>query len=294
MAGAVPFGCGQCLPCRINKRRQWTYRQVFESLTHDENCFVTLTYDDDHLPSGGNLSPEDLRNFLKRLRKRLLDQRVRYFAVGEYGDVSLRPHYHLSLFGVSGRTDVISKKTVRHYGVSKLISDSWGRGQTLCAEFNEQTAHYTAGYTTKKMTAKGDPRLGGRTPEFSRMSRMPGLGREAMTIVASTLLNSAVSWESGDVPSSLKMGRKNIPLGRYLLRWLRHAVGFSPDYVKELTAGTTYDKSLEVLALFQNTFTDEALATPRAAFLKSIEGKLAQVEARSKIHAMKGTNREAL
>ena len=97
--GLMEFGCGQCIPCRIGKRRLWTHRILLESFTHDYNSFVTLTYDESHLPEDGGLNHGHVQKFLKLLRKKVAPAKVRYFVVGEYGEKSGRPHYHLALFG---------------------------------------------------------------------------------------------------------------------------------------------------------------------------------------------------
>ena len=117
--GVIVAGCGShCVSCRINKRREWSTRIMLESLSHEENVFVTLTYSDKHIPKGESLDPDDLRKFWKRLRKGLDDtlnkeinpnkykcyQRkrfpIRYYACGEYGDSTKRPHYHAIIFGI--------------------------------------------------------------------------------------------------------------------------------------------------------------------------------------------------
>ena len=95
-AAIVPLPCGNCLCCRINKSKEWAVRCVLESLYHDENLFITLTYDDDHLPADGLLYRSDVTKFIKRLRHYCS---VRYFGCGEYGTKNKRPHYHLILFG---------------------------------------------------------------------------------------------------------------------------------------------------------------------------------------------------
>ena len=107
--GVLAAGCGQCLPCRINRRRKWTYRMLFEAMKHDHSAFITLTYENAPEFYGvQTLDPEHTKRFIDRLRKRLkrdtslphyFPKKIRYFLVGEYGDESDRPHYHLALFG---------------------------------------------------------------------------------------------------------------------------------------------------------------------------------------------------
>lgn len=284
MAGNLPFGCGQCLPCRINRRRQWMWRQYLESLTHEENGFVTLTYADEHLPSGSTLVPAHVSGFLKRLRKRIEPARIRFFAVGEYGDGGTRgvnPHYHVSLFGLSGHTDLDPRGRPTHHGSSQLIWDCWGKGVATIYEFNETTAQYVAGYVVKKLTAKDNPLLEGRHPEFARMSNRPGIGAAAAEMIAKQLLSTANGWITGDVPHELTIGKRKIPLGRYLLRKLRENVGFTEEYTKGLRDQVSQEKSLELLALLQNSILD----TPRQAYLASIQQRIRQTEARAAIYA---------
>lgn len=262
------------------------WRQYLEALCHEENCFVTLTYADEHLPPGNTLVPAHLSNFLKKLRKRLEPHRVRFFGVGEYGDEGVRgvnPHYHLSLFGVSGRTDIISRNTVRHFGCSQLVWDSWGKGNAFVAEFNEQTAQYVSGYVVKKLTAKDNPLLEGRHPEFARMSNKPGIGRDAADIIAKRLLERHLDWSTGDVPHELRIGKRTIPLGRYLLRRLRTQVGFSEEYIKEIRDKVSLEQSVELQALLQDALLTSPSATPRQVYLDRIIQRLRDTEARAKL-----------
>ena len=91
-------GCGQCIHCRANRRREWVLRILLELEKHEFNTFLTLTYDDVHLPADQSLKTEHLTNFFKRLRYKV-DYPIRYYAVGEYGEETERPHYHVALFG---------------------------------------------------------------------------------------------------------------------------------------------------------------------------------------------------
>lgn len=286
MAGAIPFGCGQCLPCRINRRRQWMWRQYLEGLCHAENSFVTLTYDDEHLPDKGVLVPRDLQLFLKSLRKCISPVRVRYFAVGEYGEDNKRPHYHLSLFGVCGDT-FINGKPVAEYGyvrgklcvVGGWIHECWSRGFVDVREFNHLTAQYVAGYTVKKLTDWKNGQVFA-VPEFARMSNRPGIGADAVRTIGRALVDTAQGWESGDVPSQLRIGGKLVPLGRYLLDKLRSEVGFTEEYKKEVRDSKTFERSIELQAMLENS---KGAGTFKAAFLENVEGQILQVEARAKI-----------
>lgn len=271
MVRSVPFGCGQCLPCRINRRRKWAWRQFFESLCHDENCFVTLTYSPEKLPEGNSLDGRHLQLFLKALRNRIAPSKVRFFAVGEYGDQTQRPHYHLSLFGIG-------------QSVEPLIAGAWSRGFVQVAEFNDYTAQYVAGYVVKKMTRPDDERLEGRLPEFARMSLNPGIGFGAMSVIAEAIKDCADDWFlNPDVPNMVKIGGKDVPLDRYLISKLRIAAGITVLQEREIRKWSVYEKSREVLQVFKDAQDVSGTSTIRSAFVKSIEGRLDRVEARSKL-----------
>lgn len=92
--------CGKCLLCRQAKRREWAMRVLHESSMHKDNVFVTLTYKEDCLPPYYSLRKRDLQLFVKRLRKSISPKKIRYYACGEYGDKTQRPHYHLIIFGL--------------------------------------------------------------------------------------------------------------------------------------------------------------------------------------------------
>lgn len=220
------------MPCRINRRRIWTHRLMLEAALHGDNTFVTLTYDNDHLPAGGTLVPGHLRNFLKRLRKAIEPSRVRFFAAGEYGDTTERPHYHLALFGYPNCTYGNSRYDHWHRNCCAscdLIRDTWGNGSVFLGELSDASASYVAGYVLKKLTSPDDQRLMGRHPEFARMSNRPGIGADMMHEVASTLLTFDLDETQPDVPSALRHGRRMMALGRYLHRKLRTYVGKDPD-----------------------------------------------------------------
>lgn len=186
---AVP--CGQCIGCRLERSRQWAMRCLHESELHEENCYLTLTFDDEHLPEGGSVRVRDLQLFFKKLRKRYASIRIRYFACGEYGEGLKRPHYHALLFGFDFPDRVFGKMSgeFRLY-TSEILSELWGNGLAWVGDVTFESAAYVARYVLKKQTGKGsevhyerpaDEESGEivkLVPEFIVMSRRPGIASE--------------------------------------------------------------------------------------------------------------------
>ena len=171
--------CGACTPCLEVRQRAWASRIIAESFEHASTLFVTLTYADAFVPRDelGRLvlRREDLQKVWKGLRNRGLV--FRYFGVGEYGDQTFRPHYHAAFFGLRVEDE-------------PKIREVWPRGFIQVDELTPERARYLARYTVKKMTRGHDPRLQGRPPEFSIMSRRPGIGTGFAETVARTVRRS--------------------------------------------------------------------------------------------------------
>mgnify|MGYP000359182587 CR=1 FL=1 len=185
----VQVPCGQCIGCRLDRSLAWATRCVHEASLYDDNCFLTLTYDDEHLPVDGSLVPSHFTDFMKRLRRRLEPRKVRYYMCGEYGDENGRPHYHALIFnydfpdkvawGKSRGGDVIS--------VSAGLSSVWTKGFSTIGDVTFSSAAYVARYIAKKVTGDKasehyqsvNPVTGEIfevEPEYSRMSLKPGIG----------------------------------------------------------------------------------------------------------------------
>lgn len=270
MKGLSPFPCGQCLPCRINRRRLWTSRLMLEAQSHEHSSFWTLTYDEANHPHDSSLNPVHTRNWLKRLRRSLENQgrSVRYYLVGEYGDTTQRPHYHAALFGVSEQE-------------TDLVGSVWPYGFVYAGSLTSDSAGYIAGYVTKKMTSKDDPRLEGRFPEFARMSLKPGIGALSVDAFAETLttIHGCESIiETGDVPISYRSNGRNQPIGRYMRRKLREHLGF------ENIGGQEKSESLrhqEMLAMQEDSGLSTKMFKEIKPFVK--HQKIRQVEGKFKI-----------
>lgn len=218
--GVRSYPCGQCMPCRIRKRREWAHRIMLEASQHEHSCFVTLSYNERAKPADGSVNPKEFQDWMKRLRRRIEPLQVRYFGVGEYGDKTERPHYHVALFGYQGCLFGQSRYNTTRLDCCPqcdLIRDSWGRGFVYLGDLNVNSAEYVAGYTTKKMTRADDLRLNGRHPEFARMSLRPGIGADAMHEVASTLLKKKI-WKL------IRMFLPSSFMGPRCFRWVATSV----------------------------------------------------------------------
>lgn len=141
--------CGKCTGCRADRALVWSLRCYHEASLYTQNSFLTLTYAD---PAPPKLDKTHLQNFFKRLRKDGV--KLRYYACGEYGDATKRPHYHASIFG----QDFLAKsvKISDQVYVSDYVQDLWGHGQVQLAPFNMSTACYVAGYVAKKIGNEDD------------------------------------------------------------------------------------------------------------------------------------------
>jgi len=150
---SIQLPCGKCLLCREEHARQWAVRITNEASLWELNSFVTLTYDDEHLPANEQLNYKDLQDFWKRLRKRVGP--LRYYSVGEYGDKTNRPHYHACIFGHAFETDRKILRTEPYLlWTSPTLLETWGKGHVSVGALTFQTAQYTASYVTKKLGYK--------------------------------------------------------------------------------------------------------------------------------------------
>lgn len=185
----VSVPCGQCIGCRLERSRQWAVRCMHESKLHEENCFITLTYDNEHLPKHGSLNLDDFQKFMKRLRKHFYPKKIRFFHCGEYGEKKGRPHYHACLFGVDFNDKNLYNTTEgKTYKSSDTLSKLWPFGKHVIGDVTFESAAYVARYITKKVTGEkalehytdidmttGEV-LAERKPEYVTMSRKKGIG----------------------------------------------------------------------------------------------------------------------
>lgn len=230
--------CGSCFGCRMGYAEMWAIRLEHETAMSDRASFVTLTYDPDNVPWYG-LDLGDLQRFLKRLRKK---GSFRYFAAGEYGGDTGRPHFHLGLFNVNLED---------RNGHSDLLARLWPYGFHSCSDFTPGRARYIAGYAVKKIRGRADERedvcnfetgeIVRRRREFCVMSRNPGIGASFYERYRSDFLRGFIA-DRGGV-------KRRLP--RYYVEKLRQDPLFVEreesriaDYLKELPPGADSPEQL--------------------------------------------------
>lgn len=184
--------CGKCLGCTMKRSRDWTVRMMHELEYSSCACFITLTYNEQFVPRSEycdyrtgeineslTLRKSDFQKFMKRLRKYIEPLRIRFFACGEYGSHTYRPHYHAVIFNYSfpdKKVHAVDNGYVQY--TSKALEKLWPFGYSLICEVNFATCAYVARYCTKKANPKHnmDYQTFNIEPEFSLMSRRPGIG----------------------------------------------------------------------------------------------------------------------
>lgn len=210
--------CGKCLGCRLDYSRDWTTRNILESRQWSDNYFLTLTYDDEYLPiysvpfkdlnSGEideryvmSLIPEDLTKFMKALRQKLSQKfhhdGVRFFACGEYGSQTMRPHFHILVYNCP-IPDLTYYKGIGEetYYNSKFIDDCWQKGFCVIGQVTAESAAYVSRYVLKKVDSDIDYKLLGMVPEFLRMSRRPGIGESFFDLQKDKIYKNDEIWLS--------------------------------------------------------------------------------------------------
>lgn len=176
--------CGKCVGCLMSRSRAWAVRCMHEASLYDSNCFITLTYDNVHLPKDGSLDVSDFQCFMKRLRKRYGDG-IRFFHCGEYGSKLGRPHFHALLFNHAFADRVPFKQTGSGSTIytSGELQELWKNGFSSVGDVTMESAAYVARYVVKKAESLApgpvdrQVSVDRRRPEYVTMSRRPGLGR---------------------------------------------------------------------------------------------------------------------
>lgn len=176
--GFVP--CGKCIECALQYSNVWAYRCSLEARQYEDNCFITLTYNEDNLPVGASLKKRDFQLFFKRLRKKLWSRfaiKVRYFGCGEYGAKRERPHGHFIIFNFF--PDDVFKFRVGNKIIlrSKLIEECWDKGFVTVERPEFNTFKYASLYLQKGIYGKYKD----KEKPFLMMSTRPMIGANAIS-----------------------------------------------------------------------------------------------------------------
>lgn len=216
----LPVPCGKCLQCRLDHSHQWADRLALEFSRCHRAVFVTLTYNNDHVPRSEKgfltLSSRDCQLFFKRLRKRFPDRRIRYLLCGEYGSRTFRPHYHAIIFNLSicDFPDLQYKNSNElgnPFFTSSVFESIWSNGFCLLSDVSWNTFAYVARYTAKKYMASSMQLFDRRSP-FILSSRSPGIG---MDVAFDLLKSGTTSFSFQDVNGVRQMKIPNSIIKRF-------------------------------------------------------------------------------
>ena len=206
--------CGQCLGCRLDYAREWSARIMAEKKNYSDDLswFITLTYDDSHLPKP-RMIPDKVdeetgevitfkpspfssvdkkvhQKFMKRVRKKFQPKvgvPIKYFCSGEYGSLSGRCHYHYIIFGL--KLDDLQLVKNNRLGdsiyTSAELQSCWTDDKHIPLGFvgigsvTTDSAGYCARYAIKKRKVVDVDTYAklGIDPEFICMSTKPALGK---------------------------------------------------------------------------------------------------------------------
>lgn len=290
-AGCV-VACGQCTPCLLKKQREKASRVLLESRANGitDTLFVTLTYDDEHLPytfsrmemqrltpkqkaqgfeprkelktyscPTGTLYPPDLINFLKKLRYYGSTKgfQIRAVYAGEYGDEKRRPHYHLIIWGIPYKERMMIFRSWTDK--QKKLMCHHSRLDIQIPKNERHIANYLSKYLLSDKKRKDAASLNGAFPEFYRTSK--GLGLQYADGVSKALTKEsglANLWIDGKMPSSFFFDGKNYPIDRYMKAKIYAKL--PPIFAEELPKIALEDYKAQMYNVYEDALMDQAFA----------------------------------
>lgn len=221
----TPIPCGSCISCKVSRAAEMANRCMLEMNYHDEACFVTLTYDDDHIIRSNytnvstgetgiteTLFKKHYQDFFKRLRKAYPDNNIRYVLCGEYGENTLRPHYHAIIFGYWPRDAKLYSLNHRNQALftSEELCKLWKKGYVVVGNCTRDSANYVSRYVTKKLygdLADQEYLSKGRIPPFLVSSKRPAIGKQWYDENKGWCFDTQISYSTPDGGISFKAPR---------------------------------------------------------------------------------------
>lgn len=211
----IDVPCGKCVECCKQNATEWAFRCCIEAANYKDNCFVTLTYNDEFCD--GNLHKKHVQDFIKRLRSAISPQKFRYRLCGEYGAKGKRPHYHVLIFGYSPKDLIFLKTTNKGEFIyrSALIEKEWKFGFSSVGKITFNSAKYCSKYLQKLV----EPPDGCVRP-FTMQSTKPGIGYCGI-------------FEPSVITDKIYLNGSYIKIPRYFLKVLEKEYGTDLSDLKE-------------------------------------------------------------
>ena len=274
----VEIPCGKCVSCRRASAARWSDRLMLELQDHEESCFLTLTYDDEHInwvnePSGDGddilytLNKRDLQLFMKRLRKKIEPKRVRFFACGEYGEQTFRPHFHVIVFGWCPEDLAFLKRNFQNdvLYTSQEVRNLWKLGNISVGRVTQNSCRYVARYCMKKAFGVDLSFYThmGILPEFVEMSRKPGIGRKYFELH----YDEIAKYKTINLPTD--SGGLSISIPPYYVNLIE---SIDPDLYRDIKESNKRAAIMRKELILQNTDFDYT------AYLEMLEGKIFRKE----------------
>lgn len=240
----IDVACGKCRACRIQRARHWAARMAHEMPYHKSNTFVTLTYDEEHLPKDGMLDKKVFTDWIKALRREMEPERIKYYGCGEYGDKYGRPHYHAALFGVPLEGHKLQRAFPRGFFARGGPTNCWENGIVHIDYLCYDACRYVADYIQKKMYGK---KATGRVEPFALMSN--GIGYQ-------WLLDNAVNLMRN---RSLTVRGKQVGIPRYYVKKLEEI--WEPGTLRKYLENAAVEAEAEELEILEEKYGGDLFET---------------------------------
>lgn len=191
--GNLRVPCGKCQECLKQRSNEWALRSQHEMSLHKQNCFITLTYNNDHIVNTTEELTREIQLFFKKLRKQIYPKKIRYLYSVEYGSNTLRPHYHAIIFGHDFAEQKLVRKTKKGFPLftSPELLKLWPYGHHSIGTATVQSAYYIASYALKKHSAVNEE-TGEIVSDYMRTSRRPAIGLEYFKKNVNQLIDSKI------------------------------------------------------------------------------------------------------
>lgn len=253
---AILVPCGQCRNCRSVRTSIWSIRMLHELKSHEKAVFVTLTYSEECLPFKNGKSQlvlKHMQDYIKRVRK-YCENKIKYFACGEYGEKYGRPHYHVVFFGL-GKDD------------EELIRSKWMYGFIHIGEVTEKSCLYVAKYIYKAPlgNTKKYMRSIGREPQFQLQSK--GIGKEWCLKNIEELVNKGI----------VRKG-KSIGIPRYYNKLIKDN-GKESDILNKLSADR-FDNEVKRLKALENLSSEDL----NDRYLESVGIRIEEIKSKNEMY----------